>query len=192
MEAIAVLSLGGLDYAAAPNRRSFVEITGRLQWLEALEDRAGALDTVDKEEQRLARSHVTHVSEIGLMIPTDYSGVKEVVTSATTDRKIQKQAKNFTEATKATAQSVGLFRAWREETQLTHATGALAVSYAPVERGAFGIGKPFVADPMFQTLPMVGLLLLDYALRILRDEGLPQATIDRIFDAYFAGIHAEL
>jgi hypothetical protein len=191
-DAIVRLSVSGLDYAAAPNRRSFAEIALRLQWLHELEDRSGAPDALVEEEKRLAKSHVTHLEEMGLDMPSDFSGIEAVVTNSTTDKKIRVQAKNFTEATKATQQSVGLFRAWREETQFTHATGALAVSYAPASDGSFGIGKPFVADPEFETLLMVCLLVLSYAVRILLDEGTPQATIDRIFDAFFDGINAGL
>jgi len=191
-EAIARLSLSGLDYAAAPNRRSFVEIAGRLQWLHALDDRSVAPDAMVEIEQKLAKSHVAHINEMGLEMPPDFSGIEAVVTRSTADKKIQVQAKNFTEAAKATEQSVGLYRAWREETQFTHATAALAVSFAPADEGTFGIGKPFVADPMFDTLPMVYLLVLTYAVRILLGEGSPQAAIDRIFSAYFAGIRAGL
>lgn len=191
-DAIVRLSMSGIDYAAAPNRRSFVEIALRLQWLHELEDRSGALDAMVEDEKRLAKSHVTHVEEMGLEMPPDFSGIQAVVTNSTTNDKILQQARSFTAAAKATQESVGLFRAWREETQFAHATGALAVSYAPASDGSFGIGKPFVADSEFETLLMSCLLVLSYVVRILLAEGASQATIDRMFNAFFDGINAGL
>lgn len=192
--AIVQLSTQGLDYAAAPNRRSYIEIVLRFQWLHelALTDRQGALDAMVEDEKRQATNHEVHLAAMGVENVTDFTDLQAVVTAATDNAVIRKQASNFTEAAKATTDAAGLYRAWREETQNTHATGGLAVSYAPITAGLFGFGRPFVADPDFDSLTLTAFGVIAFAVRILLDEGTPQEVIDALFDAFFNGIEAGL
>ena len=191
-DALVRLSAAGVDYAGSPNRRSFSEIVLRLQWLHSLTDRPGAIDAMIQDEQRLGRSHLAHLESMDIEALPDFSDLEEVVTKATSDTRIREQAKSFTAAVKATPSSQGLFRAWREETQFTHATGKLAVSYAPTSKGRIGRGRPFVVDNPFESLLTTCLLALTFVVRMLLEDGAPQYTIDRLFDAYFNGVKAGL
>lgn len=192
--AIVHLSTNGLDFAAAPNRRSYAEIVLRLQWLHQLEVslRGPALDSMIEDEKRLAASHVKNLEKMGVTKTPDFSELSAVVTETSTDSAIRVQAKTFTEAAVATVDAAGLYRAWREETQNTHATWNLALSYAPYASGEFGKGKPFVADPEFETLILTTFLVLSLTVRLLMEEGASKEVIDGLFDTFFSGVRAGL
>lgn len=192
-DAIVRLTQSGYGYAAAPNRRSFFEIALRLQWLEGLDDRDGAIDSMLEEEQRQARAHTGHLAEMGMSSLPDFSDLEAVVIEATRDKSVAAQAKQFTAAAKAIESSaLGLFRAWREETQYTHATVKLGLSYAPAQDGRFIDGTPQIMDPDFDTLLTVAIFAVAMSGRVLLDEGAGREVYDRIFNAFFEGIRAGL
>ena len=177
-----------LDHAAAPNRRSLFEIVLRLQWLHATADRRQAIDAMIEAEKKQAQRHLGHLAEMGLQDLPNFAELEAVITDVS-EPKIRQQARSITDLAKATPSAVGLFRGWREETQNTHATGNLAISYAPLGQKGFEHGKPFVADPELESLLRLSLGVLAFVARILLDEGAPKELTDKLFEVYFSGIN---
>lgn len=186
--AIACLTVDGLAHAAAPNRRSFAETVVRLQWLHGMSqaDRAGALDEMIEHERELTRKAFNALSEMGYDSTVDLSEMEAMVLQAASNGRVKNQARQFLAAAKSTTgQSVGLYYAWREETQYTHATGALAASYAPDTKGAMGDGKPPVADPDLESHRMATMLAITLAYNLLLDEGVDESLARTIINAFF-------
>ncbi|MCU1579982.1 MAG: hypothetical protein JWP19_2186 [Rhodoglobus sp.] len=186
--AIALLTRAGVAHAAAPNRRSFAEIVVRLQWLHGIAsvDRAGALDAMLEDEKDLTRKFFKHLSEMGYDSDADLTAMDELVTEVIEEGRIAHQAKRFVDAAKATnGASVGLYYAWREETQYTHATGALASSYAPDEGGMLGKGTPPVVDPDLDSHRLVTMLSVTLVYHLLIEEGVESDVAKSIVLAFF-------
>lgn len=166
---IATLTKGGLTASASPNRRSFAEIAVRLQWLHMVDqsDRAGALDAMLEHERELTEKNQEHLRDMGYSSDRDLSKMRELVLDSAGGA-LKDQARRVLAAAKSNESlSVGLYAAWREETQYTHATGAMAVAYAP----ATGDDRfPRVMDP--------DLTSHVYALFLVHPEG-PQNPCSR-------------
>lgn len=186
--AIASLTAAGLAHSAAPNRRSFAETIVRLQWLYGvpLSDRPGALDEMIEHERELTRKAFKAISEMGYQSPVDLEKMEAIVLESARDGRVKDQARQFLAAAKSTqGQSVGLYYAWREETQYTHATAALAVSYAPATPGAIGRGAPPVADPDLESHCLATMLALSLGYHLLVEEGVEKQPAMAMIDAYF-------
>ncbi len=186
--AIAALTTAGMAHAAAPNRRSFAEAMVRLQWLHGMPEaeRAGALDAMIENERELTRKAVKAISDMGYESTVDLTDMESMVLQATDHGPVKDQARQFLAAAKSTmGQSVGLYYAWREETQYTHATGALAASYAPDEHGTLGKGKPPVADFDLDAHRLVTVLAITLTYQLLVDEGVDKELAMTIVDAFF-------
>lgn len=173
--AIVTLTRAGLGPAAAPNRRSFVEIVVRLQWLHSMDraDRVSALDAMLDHERELTIKSVDHLREMGYDSERDLSEMQEFVLEAAGGA-LKDQARRLLAAAESTdGQSLGLYYAWREETQYTHATGAMAASYAP----ASGVPAfPPVADRDLNTHVYVLLLVVTLVYHLLVDENVARET----------------
>jgi hypothetical protein len=186
--AIACLTSAGLAHAAAPNRRSFAEVVVRLQWLNGMPraDRPGALDEMIDHERELTRKAFKAISEMGYDSAVDLADMEALVLQSASDGRVKDQARRFLAAAKSTlGQSTGLYYAWREETQYTHATAALAVSYAPDSHGAMGDGVPPVADPELETHRLGTMLALTLAYNLLVDEEVEKEVAMTIINAFF-------
>lgn len=187
--AIVVLSQAGQQDAAAPNRRAAVELLLRMQWLATMpvSARSVAIDAMIVEEKRLTETHKSHVIEMGLTEAPDFGDADSVVTLAIDDTALRQQAKSITDAAKASL-GVGLYRAWRDETQMTHATIQLAAALAPVREDRLGSGLAPVHDAELElTLDMV-LFAAIYASKLLLDAELEKSEAFLFFDAFFDGI----
>lgn len=188
---IAVLAEAGLSHTAASNRRSFAETIVRLQWLHDLPkaERAKAIDAMLDHEVELTKKAFDHIREMGYDSSVDLSEMDEMVTDAA-QGDVKNQARQFLAAAKSTqGQSVGLFYAWREESQYSHASGALAAAYANPRDGRMGTtGKPPVADPDLEAHRLATFLAAFLVGRLLIDEGVPdelaQAPALAFFNAY--------
>ena len=149
--------------------------------------RPSAIDAMIVEEKRQTQTHRSHVIEMGLVGLPDFGDADSVVTQATDDPALRQQAKSITDAAKASL-GVGLYRAWRDETQMTHATIQLAAALAPVHEGRFKLGETPTRDAELKlTLDMVLFAVL-YASRLLLDAGLDKSEAFVFFDAFFDGI----
>lgn len=171
---IARLTGDGLAHAAAPNRRAFSEIAFRLLWLRGLNvaKRAPALDTMIANEKRLTVGFYDTLKEMGYEHDIDLSELEKVVAEVIDDKQVRQQVKAVTDAAKATPVTMGLYSAWREETQYTHATAHLAVAYAPeqpVDR--LGQGAPPLKHADLETHHMVCLLVATLTTELLKDAG---------------------
>lgn len=180
---IVTLTRAGLAPAAAPNRRSFAEITVRLQWLYAMKqnDRAGALDAMLDHERELTVKALDHIREMGYESERDLTEMRDFVLEAA-DGALKDQARRFLAAAKSTdGQSVGLYYAWREETQYTHATGAMASAYAPLTAGT---AFPPVADSNLTAHVYALFLVVTLAYNLLVDEGVESDTAMVVVDSF--------
>lgn len=171
---IAKLTSEGLQHAAAPNRRAFAEIALRLLWLRSLDQtkRAPALDTMIANEKLLTTGFYATLKEMGFDHEVDLSDMEQIIVDAIDDRGVRQQVKAVTDAAKAAPITIGLYSAWREETQYTHATAHLAVAYAP-ERPAdkLGMAQPPAQHGDLDSHHMVCLLVATVTTELLKEAG---------------------
>ncbi|MBO2990696.1 hypothetical protein [Leucobacter tardus] len=180
---IASLAAQGLGHAAAPNRRAFVEIAFRLLWLRTLdvEARGPVLETFVAREKNLTTGFFDTLKEMGFDHDIDLSAMENVVAEMMADKELKQQVKAVTDAAKAAPITLGLYTAWREETQYTHATGHLAVAYAPkTEADRVGRDEPPVQHGDLNTHHMITLLVGTLTAELLKDAGLPQKAVEPI------------
>lgn len=180
---IATLTAQGLVHAAAPNRRAFVEIAFRLLWLRTLdaEQRGPAVEAIVANEKRLTKNFFKTAKAMGYEYEFDLSAMDGVVAEMTADKSLNEQVQVLTKAAKATPITLGLFSAWREETQYTHATGHLAVAYAPkTDDDRVGRDKPPTQHGDLDTHHMVTFLVGTLVAELLKDAGLSQKAVEPI------------
>lgn len=188
--AIAALKRAGLAHAGAPNRRSFAEILVRFQWLYSMDasNRLGALDAMIEDEKRLERNFYGHLAEMGYDSDVDLSDMEAVITEPIADPQIAAQARRFLDAAKATeGAAIGLYYAWRAETQCMHATAALAAAYAPAGTSGDVRTQPPVVDPDLETHRMATMLAISLAYGLLVDEGVAPESAKKLVAAFFDG-----
>lgn len=184
---VAQLQLAGLGHAAAPNWRSFFETVGRLQWLDGIdhEDRLGAVDAMLKNDKDHVGKEVTNLRALGYESDAKLEEMESVILEVTQSRPIAEQARNFLEAAKAAPTAThGVYGAWRQETQYSHATAVLGGAYAPNRGGFIGSGRPPQHDPDLDV--HVGLMMLVTMMtgRLLEDEGVDRAKSLELFQTY--------
>jgi len=181
---IATLTAQGLAHAAAPNRRAFAEIAFRLLWLRTLDvdQRGQVLETMVANEKRLTTGFFDTLKEMGYDHDIDLSAMEEVVAEVIEDKKLRRQATVITDAAKAAPITLGLYSAWREETQYTHATGLLAVAYAPkTDDDRVGRDEPPLQHADLDTHHMVTLLVGIIVVELLKDAGIPSKAVEPIW-----------
>jgi hypothetical protein len=175
--AIATLTRLGMADTAAPNRRSFAEIALRLLWLRNLDAkmRAAALDAMIADEKRLTTNFYDTLKQMGFDHDVDLSEMETIIAHAIEDKDIAQQIKAVTTAAKAAPQTIGLYSAWREETQYTHATAHLASAYAPEDpAGVLGSGRPPTELAGLDSHYMVCVLVATLAFELLREAGVDE------------------
>lgn len=180
---IATLTAQGLAHAAAPNRRAFVEIAFRLLWLRTLdvEQRGQVLEGFVAREKNLTTGFYDTLKEMGYEHDVDLAAMDEVVANMLEDKELRQQVKAVTDAAKAAPVTLGLFAAWREETQYTHATGHLAVAYAPkTDDHRVGRDVPPTQHGGLETHHMVTFLVGTLVAELLEDAGLSQKAVEPI------------
>ncbi|MFB7251212.1 hypothetical protein [Microbacterium sp. NPDC056234] len=171
---IAKLTAEGLRHAIAPNRRAFTEIAFRLLWLRSVDrsKRAAALDTMIANEKRLTTGFYETLKDMGYDHDVDLSEMERILVEAIDDKGLRQQVKAVADAAKAAPITIGLYAAWREETQYTHATAHLAVAYAPEEPAdRLGCSRPPSQHGDLDRHHMVCLLIATLATELLQDVG---------------------
>lgn len=180
---IATLTKSGLASSASPNRRSFAEIAVRLQWLHMMKqaDRAGALDAMLEHERELTEKNQEHLRDMGYASDRDLSTMRDFLLEAA-DGALKDQARRFLAAAKSNESlSVGLYATWRQETQHTHATGAMAVAYAPATGD---VPFPHVMDPDLTSHVYALFLVVTLAYNLLVSEGVKADAAQVIIDEF--------
>ncbi len=185
---IAQLHVAGIEHAAAPNWRSYVETAVRLQWLESvdIEDRAGAVDAmIDHDKERVV-GEVKSLRALGHESEAHVEEMDSLILEVTQNGDIKNEARKLFPAIQASRlPSAGLFRAWRQETQYSHATAILGGAYAPSKDDRLGFGTPPLADPDLELHGMVQILVVMSAAALLEDEGVARSKTSELFEAYF-------
>ncbi|MDL5488168.1 hypothetical protein [Microbacterium wangruii] len=180
---IATLTKCGLAASASPNRRSFAEIAVRLQWLHLMkqEDRAGALDAMLERERELTEKNQEHLRDMGYASDRDLSKMRELVLESAGGA-LKDQARQFLAAAKSNESlSVGLYAAWHQETQYTHATGAMAVAYAPATSDD---PFPHVMDPDLTSHVYALFLVVTLVFNLLVEEGVERESAMVVVDSF--------
>jgi hypothetical protein len=180
---IATLTKEGLAGAASPNRRSFAEIAVRLQWLQMTKqsDRASALDAMLEHERELTEKNQLHLRDMGYASDRDLSKMRDLVLESAGGA-LKDQARRFLAAAQSNESlSVGLYAAWREETQYTHATGAMAVAYAPAKGDD---PFPYVVDPDLTSHVYALFLVLTLTFHLLVEEGVARESAMVVVDSF--------
>lgn len=181
---IATLTVQGLAHAAAPNRRAFVEVAFRLLWLRTLdvEKRGPVLEGFIVREKNLTTGFYDTLKEMGYDHGVDLSAMDEVIADMLEDKQLRQQVKAVTDAAKAAPVTLGLYSAWREESQYTHATAHLAVAYAPkTVDDQVGRDSPPTQHADLDTHHMVTLLVATVVVELLRDAGVSSEAVRRIW-----------
>lgn len=185
---IATLALTGLSHAAAPNRRTFTEIATRIQWLHSIpaDERARVVETLIEQDREQTRKAVRHLSEMGYDSPVDLSDMESMILDAHTNGPHHQQAQQFLAAARALqGQGVGLYYAWREDTQYTHATSVLAVAHAPEREGLLASARPSVPDPDLETHRLATALIVTFVARMLMDAGVDPDYATAVMNEFF-------
>jgi len=180
---IATLTKRGLAAAASPNRRSFAEIAVRLQWLHTTnqEGRAGALDAMLEHERELTEKNQEHLREMGYNADHDFAEMRELIIESA-DGALKNEARQFLAAAKSNQTlSVGLYAAWRQETQYTHATGAMAAAYAPAKGGD---PFPYVMDPDLTSHVYALFLIVTLVYNLLVEEGVQKDAATVVISSF--------
>jgi hypothetical protein len=174
---IARLTTAGVGHAAAPNRRAFWELALRLLWLADMPQaaREQAVDTMLAHGVATEVTTDRHMREMGVESSIDVGALQDFVLDAYTDKKIKEQAKNLTDAVKATDLNGGvIYRLWRSDSTWAHATGFLAGKYAPAsEEDTISTGTPPSVDENLDLHRLVAMLVVFTVGCLLRDEGVP-------------------
>jgi hypothetical protein len=174
---IANLTAAGMGHAAAPNRRAFWELALRLLWLGDMPQpaREEAADTMLAHGRSTETITDKHMREMGLESFIDIAAMEEIVLNASMDKQMQMEAKNLTEAVKATDMNGGeIYRLRREDSTWAHATGFLAGYYAPAEDdNTIGIGRPPIIDADLEAHRLAAMFIVFATGFLLMDEGVP-------------------
>ncbi|WP_298255623.1 hypothetical protein [uncultured Arthrobacter sp.] len=174
---ISELTKAGMAHAAAPNRRAFWELALRLLWLADMPqpDREQAVDTMLAHGVATEVTTDKHMKEMGLESSIDVAAMQHFALDASTDKQAKEQAKNLTDAVRATGMnSAVIYRLWRSDSTWAHATGFLAGQYAPASRDdTIDTGNPPVLDENLDLHRLVAMLVVFTVGFLLRDEGVP-------------------
>lgn len=187
---IATLTSMGLSHAAAPNRRLFAEIALRLTWLYGVppRERVRALDSMIQSEARSRKAFHNVLNdwgvEHGMNLEEDEALLEALQLQVAESGFMDEQARKFLAAARATENGDGLYIAWREETQYSHAFGALAAAYAPIDGDQLGKGAPPEMDPPLNTHRMICLSTLMVVFGLLTDGGVSNDVAKRILTPY--------
>lgn len=184
---IAQLHVAGIEHAAAPNLRSCVETAVRLQWLESvdIEDRAGAVDAMIDHDKERDVAEGKSLRALGHESEARLEEMDSLILEVTQNGRIKDEARKLFPAIKASRfPSAGLFKAWRQETQYSHATATLGVAYAPSEDDRIGFGTPPLADPDLELHEMLTLLVVMTTAALLKDEGVSRSKTIELFEAH--------
>lgn len=188
--AVAELVLNGHAGATGPNIRTIMDVVLRLIWLNTLDDRSAALRGQFQGEQRQSDLHQANLKKLRLPIglvetppeidldlfgPLDsqLQGLAARVLDISLDA--AKRNENLTGI-------AGFYDQWQATSQLTHATHALAETYAP--QTAFG--NSFIPSEVLDRslyLNGVSVVICAIATSILIDEGLPNELARAFLDA---------
>jgi hypothetical protein len=179
----------GMGYAAAPNRRAFWELTVRLLWFAGLKrsEREKAADTMLAHERSMQKTTHNHMQSMGIPSGIDVSAMEDFVLDVSIEKAMQQQAKNLTEAVKATELNLGMvYRLWREDSTWAHATGFLAGHYAPAEDDdTIGVGKPPHIDRDLEAHRLATMAIVFSVGYILTDEGVPSELASAVAVAFY-------
>lgn len=186
---IARLTKAGMGHAAAPNRRAFWELSIRLLWFADLakSERGTAADTMLEHGRSTEKTTHSHMQSMGIPSDIDIAAMEDFVLDAAKEKAMQQQAKNLTEAVKATEINLGMiYRLWREDSTWAHATGFLAGSYAPLEGGnTIGVGKPRDVDRDLEAHRLASVAVVFSVGYILADEGVPRDIASAVEVAFY-------
>lgn len=188
-KAIATLARADLLSAAAPNRRLVLEVSLRFNWLEGLsrDERRKAADTMLAKDRDDTNKLIEHLHEDGHEVDFDADEMNAFELDDATKGAIHQQATRLRAAVEASAVKPGtIYSMWLEETKFAHASGSLAGQHAPTHDDLhMSSGIPLPMDPDLEAHRILQTIIVMTTCRILRDEGFPDETANRLALAFF-------
>lgn len=119
--------------------------------------------------------------DMGYATELDFSKMCEFVLESAGSA-LQDQARRFLAAAQSNESlSVGQYAAWREETHYTHATGTMAVAYAPAKGDA---PFPYVMDPDLTSHVYALLLVMTLTFHLLVEECVRRESTMIVVDSF--------
>lgn len=180
---IATLASTDLSYGCGPNRRLFVELALRLQWLDSLEPtkRSAAIDAMIDHQIDLDKKGADHIRGMGLAdYQPDTEGRDDLVLNPA-QGSLKAQARSFLPAAQSEdGQGFGLYTAWHSETQYSHATVLLAAAYTPSSGGS---SRPPITDVSLDTHLLAVAHVVVAAHDLLVTEGVSAAKAQALITA---------
>lgn len=135
-----------------------------------------------ENERELTEKSVEHLRTMGFVSERDLSDMRAFILDAA-DGARKDEARRFLAAAQSTeGQSVGLYAMWREETQYSHATGALAGAYAAADD--YSVPYPPAMDKDLTGHVYMAFLATTLVYNLLVDEGVSKEAAMRLIDAF--------
>lgn len=186
---VAALASEDLLHAAAPNRRLVLEIALRLHWLDGLtrEDRRLAVDTMLAKDRTDTTKMLDYLRDAGHDADFDPTEMNAFKLEHAAKGALHQQATRLRAAADSSeVQPWSIYSMWMAETQFAHASGTLAGRYTPTHDDIhLANGLPDPMDPDLEAHRVLQMHIVMTACHILRDEGFPEETANRMSAAFF-------
>lgn len=184
---VATLTADGQASAAAPNRRLFVEVAIRLNWLRSMSpaDRIQAADIMLEKDRKDLNGTLDYLKKRGHEVDFDPTDMNNFELRAPAKGSLQEQVRKLDAAVRESASEPwSLYAMWREETKFSHPSGALAGQYAPTfDDTHLSSGEPDAADPYLEAHQLTQAIVVAATEQILRDEGYSPEVAARFGEA---------
>lgn len=186
---VATLAREDLLDAAAPNRRLVLEIALRLHWLDGLkrEDRRRAVDTMLAKDRADTTKLLDYLRDAGHGADFDPTEMNAYELDDAARGAVHQQATRLGAAADSSeVQPWSIYSMWMAETQFAHASGNLAGKYAPTHDDLhLATGSPDPMDPDLEAHRVLQMHVVVTTSHILREEGFPEETANRMSRAFF-------
>lgn len=117
-QVIATLTVAGVEYAAALNRRAFWELTTQLLWLAGLPkaERGTGVDSTLNNERMREKKTDEYMRQNGLPSNIDVDAMEDLLLDVSGDKLMKTEAKLVTDAVKDTELNFWMiYRFWRDD-----------------------------------------------------------------------------
>jgi len=184
MELIAAATRLGLVSALAPSRRLIFELAIRLKYLdEHGDDAVNAVKIMAKRDMQTLRKHA------GEEWAASHSEIDTVLALAT-EAKRNEHLGSIASYTDSADDMEGFYIAWWSETNNSHASMHLALSYVLPDGPGVKASKPAGADPAHDQMMLVGLYAVTSVYNVLKRMK-HTAVADAILNAWLGGLAIE-
>lgn len=187
---IALLANENLLFETAPNRRLFIESVIRLCWIRSVpvEDRNSAVDSMLSQDRDALKSTLSYLDTNNFHIDFDPTEMFDFPLTDSKKGPLQEQAKKLRQAVNASKLDIAaLYAMWRDTTMYSHASGALAGTYAPTfDQIHLSLGKPEITNSNLKIYVYLQLLAVSITSDLLLSQDVDQDLANRFQFAFFS------